>query len=105
MGLFYLTTLLVILIAAIYGLLIKLASGTTGSGLIVMLLVQQGFILSTIWVRMVYLGGQLSFYRDAMDVPRWAEPAGPSGAGDESAIVIDEGALLANDLSGPESES
>ncbi len=103
MGLFYLTTFLAILMAAVYGLLITMGSGATTSGLIVMLLVQQGFIIATIWIRMVYLGGQLSFYRYTMDVPRWAEPAGPSADGDDKGVVIDKAVMLEADL--PERES
>ncbi len=97
-GLFYLTTALAILLAAAYGLLITTGSGATTSGLIAMLLVQQGFIIATIWIRMVYLGGQLSFYRYAMDVPGWAGPTGPSADGDEEGVVIDGAVVLEADL-------
>ena len=109
MGLFYLTSLLAILTAAAYGLLITMGSGATTAGLIVMLLVQQGFIVATIWIRMVYLGGQLSFYRYSMDVPRWAEPAGPSTDNDDEGIVIDDAVVLHVELperiSEPEEDS
>lgn len=97
-GLFYLTTALAILLAAAYGLLITTGSGATTSGLIAMLLVQQGFIIATIWIRMVYLGGQLSFYRYAMDVPGWAGPTSPSADGDEEGVVIDGAVVLEADL-------
>jgi len=69
LGLFYLTTLLAALIALAYGLLVRLGGGASTGQLIVMALVQQGFILASIWIRMVYLGGQLSFYKGVLSVP------------------------------------
>jgi len=104
-GLFYLTTLLALLIAAVYGLLITTGGGATTSGLIMMLLVQQGFIIATIWIRMVYLGGQLSFYRYTQDVPGWAEPTGPSADGNDEGIIVDEAVVPEADLPEDRSES
>ena|GEM_PF-1562961 len=91
LGLFYATTLLAALIALSYGLLIKLGGGASTVRLIVMAVVQQGFILASIWIRMVYLGGQISFYRSMTDTPVWATPAGPRPDVPDDHVAIEQG--------------
>jgi hypothetical protein len=93
LGLFYLTTILAAVIALLYGLLVKLGGGANAFQLIILFLVQQLFIFASIWIRMVYLGGQMAFYRGTMNMPSWATPAGPPPEGDEEEIVIEEAAL------------
>jgi hypothetical protein len=59
-----------------------------------MVLIQQGFILTMIWTRMVYLGSQMSFYRGTMNMPDWVTPAGPPPSGDEDEVVVEEATLI-----------
>ncbi len=93
LGLFYLTTLLAIVIALLYGLLVKLGGGSTTSQLIILFIAQQLFIIGSIWIRMVYLGSQLAFYRGAMNMPVWVTPSGPAPEGLEDNVEIEEAAL------------
>ena len=95
LGLFYLTTLLAAVIALVYGLLIGLGGGATTGQLIIMAVVQQAFILASIWIRMVYLGGQMSLYKSILNMPRWATPAGPPPEGEEDQVVVEETTLPA----------
>ncbi len=94
LGLFYVTTLLAIVIALLYGLLVKLGGGATASQLIILFIVQQLFILGSIWIRMVYLGSQMAFYRGAMNMPVWVTPSGPAPEGLEDDVEIEEAALV-----------
>jgi len=93
LGLFYLTTLLAIVIALLYGLMVKLGGGATTSQLIFLFIAQQLFIIGSIWIRMVYLGSQLAFYRGAMNMPVWVTPSGPAPDGLEDDVEIEEAAL------------
>lgn len=94
LGLFYLTTLLAAAIAVTYSLLVKLGGGETTEKLLILFLVQQLFIFASIWIRMVYLGGQMSLYKGVMNMPSWATPAGPPPEDDADAVVIEESALV-----------
>jgi len=94
LGLFYLTTVLAIVIALLYGLLVKLGGGANTSQLLLLFIVQQLFILGSIWIRMVYLGSQMAFYRGAMNMPIWATPSGPAPDGLEDEVEIEESALV-----------
>ncbi len=94
LGLFYLTTLLAIVIALLYALLVKLGGGASTMQLLVLLIVQQLFILGSIWIRMVYLGSQMAFYRGTMNMPTWATPSGPAPDGLEDEVEIEEAALV-----------
>jgi hypothetical protein len=94
LGLFYLTTLLAVVIALVYGLLVKLGGGAGTLQLLVLFIVQQLFILGSIWIRMVYLGSQMAFYRGAMNMPILATPSGPAPDGLEEEVEIEEAALV-----------
>jgi hypothetical protein len=94
LALFYLTALIPLATLLLYALLSGLGSGRSGFGLVVMALIQQGFILTMIWTRMVYLGSQMSFYRGTMNMPDWVTPAGPPPTGDEDELVVEEATLF-----------
>ncbi len=93
LALFYLTSVIPVVVLILYGLLSGLGSGRTVAGLVVMALIQQGFILTTIWIRMVYLASQMYFYKGTMNMPDWATPAGPPPVTDEEEVIVEEATL------------
>lgn len=94
LALFYLTSVIPVVVLVLYALLSRVGSGTSTPGLVVMALIQQGFILTTIWIRMVYLASQMCFYRGALNMPDWATPAGPPPVLDEDEVIVEEATLV-----------
>jgi hypothetical protein len=93
LALFYLTSVIPIVVLILYSLISGLGSGKSTAGLVVMALIQQGFIMTTIWIRMVYLASQMCFYRGTMNMPDWATPAGPPPVTDEDEVILEEATL------------
>jgi len=93
LGLFYLTTLVAAVLATVYGLLVPLGGGAGTFQLLVLFAVQQFFILASIWIRMVYLGSQMAYYRGAMNMPRWVTPAGPPPDELEDEFIVEEASV------------
>jgi len=94
LGLFYLTTLLAAVIAILFSLLVKLGGGAGPAQLITLFVVQQAFIIASIWIRMVYLGSQMAFYRGTLNMPRWVTPAGPPPDELEDEVIVEEAAVI-----------
>ncbi len=93
-ALFGLVTLMAALFFGLWSLLAGLGGGASIAALALMALVQQLFVLGSIWVRAVYLAAQMAFYKGTMNLPDWVTPAGPPPDGDETRIVVEEATLV-----------
>ncbi|MFO7769423.1 MAG: hypothetical protein R6W82_10780 [bacterium] len=77
LGLFYITVLLGAAVVFLYGLIYGWVESTSGPGLFLTFALSQLFILTLVWLRMVFLAGQTAFYRSVMGMPALASPPGP----------------------------
>jgi hypothetical protein len=68
-GLYGLLFLLGVVLMAIYLFVSELISATTTATIFLLVAVQQLFILSRIWLKLAFLGGQLSLYQAAQPTP------------------------------------
>jgi hypothetical protein len=93
-ALFGLITLMAAALFGLWSLPAGLGGGASIAALALMALVQQLFVLGSIWVRAVYLAAQMAFYKGTMNLPDWVTPAGPPPDGDETRVVVEEAALV-----------
>jgi hypothetical protein len=92
-GLFGAITLLAVVLFGVWSLLAGLGGGGSIGDLLLLALVQQLFIVGSIWIRAVYLAGQMTFYRGAMNLPDFVTPAGPPPDGDQDRVEVETAAL------------
>jgi len=77
----------------LYGLLYGLVESASGFGLFLTLVLSQLFILTLVWLRMVFLAGQMAYYRGIMDMPSVPASPGPVPPEEEGRPVTEEAGL------------